>query len=117
MQQCNVAFLAKTVRVALALMAKVASLILSVMKMDPTQFQLQRLRPFLKLQPIHITAVLHLTRHLQSVQFHAQENHLMNARVVRLALRALLVLIEVPSSVEQRGKKLPQLVPCLAKVD
>jgi hypothetical protein len=112
----NVAFHAHPVEVVIAMMAKVASPTHYVAKMGRMRYLHH---PFHQFQAPHrsrSSAVPRLMMLLWFVMYRAQVANQKIAQMVNSALLVLLVVIEVPSSVEQRGRKLLRLAQCHALV-
>ena len=112
----NVAFHAHPVEVVIAMMAKAASPTHYVAKMGRMRYLHH---PFHQVQAPHrsrSSVVPRLMMLLWFVMYHAQVANQKIAPMVNSALLAHLAVIEVPSSVEQRGRKLLRLAQCHALV-
>ena len=112
----NVAFHAHPVEVVIAMMAKVASPTHYVAKMGRMRYLHHPFHQFQAPHQSRSSVVPRLMMLLWFVMYHAQVANQKIAPMVNSALLAHLAVIEVPSSVEQRGRKLLRLAQCHALV-
>jgi hypothetical protein len=112
----NVAFHAHPVEVVIAMMAKVASPTHYVVNMGRMRYLHHPFHQFQAPHQSRSSVVPRLMMLLWFVMYHAQVANQKIAPMVNSALLAHLAVIEVPSSVEQRGRKLLRLAQCHALV-